>query len=878
MLKTDAIKTFLTEHGQADLAALYHIGMECQVNVSQSNGKRVEGEYKGRRWHGWSDGKTTWKSFRIPYGANKSPSYTDKNMSFDLEKYVEGIGMTGWDWQAKKSRWVAFDFDSMLGHADGLTDEVLADILTKAKDLDFVTVRKSSSGNGYHLYVFLDLDITINNHHEHAALAKAVLAKMAALSAYDYDSRVDICGGNMWVWHSKCRGNSGFELVKKGSVLTEAPNNWRDYIRKSKSSDRRGQSDIARLTTHRNSVLLDDTHRKLIHYLDSEKKLWWWDQDKGMLVTHTLALQNAHSDLGYVGRFQTNSSGHNLNEQNCFCFPMENGSWSVRRYTKGVTEHKSWTLDSSGWVRTYLNRLPDLREAATIYDGLEDEQGFFNFVDAGAAQEAALVLGVDLDIPPQIVSRATSLKAHKDGRLLVRIRRENNDTVKGWHNKNDKAWVRFFQVKSSLVTEDVEVNTYDEIARSLVAGHEDLGWVMNVQGQWVDMSFQKVSSALSATGYDSKKIKSITGNSVINSWKLVNLPFQEEYPGDRQWNRTAAKLRYQPKTDYVDLNYSTWISILEHTGQGLDDAVLQNEWCRFNGIVKGADYLKCWVASLFQQPLQPLPYLFFYGPQDSGKSIFHESLNLLMTRGYQSAELALTNASGFNGELEGAVLCFVEETNLNRDKRAYNRIKDWVTSPSLNVRHMFRSPYHIPNSTHWVQCANEIDYLPLFPGDTRIVVCHVPELIDVIPKRELLHRLQSEAQDFITSVMSLEIPKPNSRLNIPVVESAAKVMLQRSNESALDQFIREHTMVAPGKYVTFAEFYDRFLSTCDPEEGAQWSKRRVGKEVTSTFIKGRDKSSNHVILGNIWWRSNPEYTKKPCKRFVFQDPHLVETY
>ena len=44
-----------------------------------------------------------------------------------FDQHAEGIGMTGWDWQAPRSRWVAFDFDSLTGHAKGvgITDEEL---------------------------------------------------------------------------------------------------------------------------------------------------------------------------------------------------------------------------------------------------------------------------------------------------------------------------------------------------------------------------------------------------------------------------------------------------------------------------------------------------------------------------------------------------------------------------------------------------------------------------------------------------------------------------------------------------------------------------------------------------------------------------------
>src|SRR5690606_35604463 len=106
----------------------------------------------------------------------------------------------------------------------------------------------------------------------------------------------------------------------------------------------------------------------------------------------------------------------------------------------------------------------------------------------------------------------------------------------------------------------------------------------------------------------------IIGSNVLKNWTLTNLPFKPEYPGDRQWNRYAAQLRFQPSTDLESLHHPNWTSVIEHVGASLTPYLELNPWAQSNGILTGADYLKCWIASLFQEPLEPLPYLFLYGP------------------------------------------------------------------------------------------------------------------------------------------------------------------------------------------------------------------------------------------------------------------------
>ena len=282
--KTEALANFLTASTHPHLAKLYNPGMEVQVNVAQGKGERVEGEFKGRQWHGWSDGITTWKSFRIPYGANTKPNYEDKPLRFDLEIHAEGIGMTGWDWQNLKSRWVAFDFDAIVGHSEKHAQKLDETMLTKVREaatqIPWVTVYKSTSGKGLHLYVFLDLEIKTANHHEHSALARAILGIMSALSGFDFASKVDTCGGNMWVWHRKMKGTDGLEIIKEGTSLNEIPDNWKDHIavvskkrRKVRPSflppnkEQTEDDMFEELTGQHQCVPLDDDHRKLIDWL-----------------------------------------------------------------------------------------------------------------------------------------------------------------------------------------------------------------------------------------------------------------------------------------------------------------------------------------------------------------------------------------------------------------------------------------------------------------------------------------------------------------------------------------------------------------------------------------------------------------------------------
>ena len=898
--KTEAIKAFLIASTHPDLSALYNHNMECQVNVAQDGGTRVEGDYQGRQWHGWTDsnGLEVWKSFRVPFNAATEPTYNDSSISFDLAKHAEGIGMTGWDWKNRLSRWVAYDFDSITGHSDKhsskLTPEQIEEVKNVASNIPWVTVRKSTSGKGLHLYVFLE-PIHTANHNEHAALARAILGKMAAITSFDFAARVDICGGNMWCWHRKMAGTDGLALIKKGSLLSsdQIPVNWQDHVKVITGRKKRAvpkfvedspipesEKLFEELCGQRSSVILDEDHKRLIRRLEETGAQAWWDNDHNMLVAHTFDLKNAHQELNMRGIFDTEAEGTEKGaDHNCFLFPLRRGSWAVRRFTPGVKEKATWSQDGVGWTTCYLNKEPDLSTSARAYEGIENEKGGYVFRHAEQAINAAKELGATVNLPPGLLTRPATLKEHKDGRLVFIMDHQQYDRpedMQGWLNEKNQ-WKRIFNVQVSAPVEDTSAVSLDDTVRHVVtANREDAGWVLRSDEKWSVEPLHHVKEALTSLGVNSKDIKQVIGNSVLKPWEITNLPFQPEYPGDRKWNRDAPQLRFPIKADRENLRFPTWTKILTHLGKNLDTAIKTHPWAVNNGIVSGADYLKCWIASLFQEPMQPLPYLLFWGDQDSGKSIFHESLELLLTRGYMRADMALTSGSSFNGELENAIICVVEETDLGKNKVAYNRIKDWVTSPMLPIHHKGQTPYSIRNLTHWIQCVNGYEMGPVFPGDTRITMIKVGAIdpLDMIPKKLLIPRLVEEASDFLTSVLSLELPPSNDRLNIPIITTSDKVTAAKHNQTMLDAFLEDRCHHVLGEKIRFGEFHDAFWEYLDPSDQQNWSKIKTGRCLPLHYPKGRLREDNYHYIGNISWKPYDPAIHKGT-RIVLDGEYLI---
>lgn len=542
---------------------------------------------------------------------------------------------------------------------------------------------------------------------------------------------------------------------------------------------------------------------------------------------------------------------------NCFLVPLSEpeGSWVVRRYTQGIEETSGWEPDCHGWTTCYYNRDLTLDISAKVHNGAEDEKGFFHFQCASDAEHVVEDLGLKFTLPDWAKGRPAQLKETKDGRLLTQIKREPLDpAIQGW--VEDKGYWK--KVSKANLHQPGERNNedYDNRIRHLVTQEKvDQGWAIKVDtDSWVIEPLPHVRLALQNVGASPREISDILGGAVLDHWTLINEPFQPEFPGGRKWNRKAAQYAYEPKKERP-FRYPMWKKVLGHCGKGLDLTVSEDTWCRDNGIRTGADYLKIWAASIFQFPKKRLPYLFFYSKEENtGKTTFHESLGMLLTRGYIRIDHSLISNSGFNGEMENGILCAVEETDLGKNRNARNRIKDWVTTSRMTIHRKGKTPYETENCTHIVQTGNNHTECPIFTGDTRITMIHVPpfEPNELIDSYELQAKLKQEAPDFLGELLQVDIPPSGNRLNVPVLDTEIKEQTSEGNKNAVEVFLDEKVHYAPGECIKYGELYRLFETCVDPSDGHYWGKRKFGQQLPHEYPKGPSpKHSNQTIVGNV---------------------------
>ena len=190
----------------------------------------------------------------------------------------------------------------------------------------------------------------------------------------------------------------------------------------------------------------------------------------------------------------------------------------------------------------------------------------------------------------------------------------------------------------------------------------------------------------------------IMGGAVGKSWRLVSLPFREEYPGGRQWNLDAAQFRFQPAALEPDQtpHHPHWDMIFDHIGLELTPALRDLPWAQQANIKTGADYLRAWVACAFRDPFEPTALPLPVGQREQRQEHPPRGPELLVTKGVVKADKALTNNNEFNGELAGAIICVVEEKDITLTPGAHARIKEYVTARTLSIRQMRTGRLHDP--------------------------------------------------------------------------------------------------------------------------------------------------------------------------------------
>lgn len=834
----EGIKTFLKKREPESpyLIPKWETDLESQFIVHEGN-EAVEGAANT-----WTDGIETWSHHRWPHQAGTNPNYSDRNLKFSPGAHLKRMGSTWWNYKTKRSVAVVLDIDLEGEHAEStttVTQEKLNQLTRKLKTLDYITLVKSSGGWGVHVYCFFDEDRQpkSQNHNEHTQVGHALVSKISEDLSYNLKQHMDAVGVVFWFWSCDSpTDHQGYKLIQEQTAFLTAtdlkPFMGVNLTGKNKPIKVEGFTDSGEKVSNQEegggykTYDLEPAHSEFLKELEDMGFSFIWADGFNMAHTHTCAIKalcekRAKEGRPIKGLFETISRGTDKTKPNCYMTPRPGGVFQIKRFGNGTAEHPLWhTRDGDTWC--YLNQetpvMPLLKRFASNYDGVK-----LTFEPA-RLEDAMKALGHTMGESIKAINTPIHVVLHKDGCLVAQFKSDGH--FEGWHSSQGKLMRELPVIHKRAEFGKSMLDEADNFIRNVITpDNEPYGWALKTNDAWIMYrSFDPVKCVMAQRyGKDAAQLQA---EMTMNPWMLTHEPFGQEYPGGRLWNKHAPQLAIDPATTAGP--HPHWNMIFDHLGRTLNDTVQETPWCQEWGIQTGADYLRYWVSAMIQDPMEPLPYLFFYGPQDTGKSVFHESISLLFTSGVVSVSTALSSSAGYNFEVASAILGYIEEKDLSAVKdTAYAKIKEWTTCKTIMIHRKGHTPYNQPNTLHMCQMSNRATSCPMEDGDTRITAILVELLKSIIPKKVLFIKLEEEAPFFLRTLLTTHLPESHTRLRIPMLATQHKRDLEEMYQTPFETFATESLHECDGHSVKFADFYAKYKEYCTLKNSEPEKKTHV---------------------------------------------------
>lgn len=731
---------------------------------------------------------------------------TDRRHSVPIGSKLLAAGTAFWHWTAKKHTTIAIDIDTDDGHAEGLSARAFSSAFDACCQLPWLEIRRSSGGKGLHVFPQFSRPVEVSSRAEASALANAVLTVASRETNFDLRAAKDCAGCNIWIFKADAALNA-YEIVKEATAALDPddlPPGWREAKEAAKHKVQFAPS----------TVELSPEHLEIEKQIQSLNYSLIYVPELGCYHIHTHSLQEAYHKYGYRGYFATASQGTDPGKPNGYMFPLPVRGFLVKRFGNAM-EDPSW-FDGPNGQYALLNVEAPFEKAVQHFSLNRTTKGY---AFARTNLEKMLkAIGVNLSIPDVFVGRTLFVKPIKGDAQIVVEKQASDGPIDDW-TPTDKTWQRSFPIPNeSEAFIHAGVVQVSDVVRAISTDKESSRWCISTDGNWIGTTASEISNVLVA---HQVRPAATMGLMREKPYHLVFEPFQDEYLPGRRWNRDARQLACQPASEPGDT--PTWDAIFNHIGSGLDDDVANDQACRSLGIISGAQYLQLWVKLLLEKPHQRTPYLFLASRQNNtGKTSLGASICHLIDPGVAEInEEALVDK--FTGELEGKVLCLIEELDL-RDQRnkAYATLKRVLTSKTLTIRRMRTDAYNVPNFTHFIHTANNAGYVPVESEDMRIVMIKVPPITEFIDSLKFEEGVKREAPTILRKLFDMPLPEPCGRFWLPVVQTSLKenVLTGIHNdeltveEEGVSRFVADCLRCVPDQMVSTNMALTRYFDYC----------------------------------------------------------------
>lgn len=214
------------------------------------------------------------------------------------------------------------------------------------------------------------------------------------------------------------------------------------------------------------------------------------------------------------------------------------------------------------------------------------------------------------------------------------------------------------------------------------------------------------------------------------------------------WLKSPRRRKYKEivfdptTTECKDGNYNLWKGFALQPIQG----DCSKYWDHVRNIICGGDaelyqYVRKWLAAIFQYPDVVHTALVLCGSQGVGKNSFVEPLGLLLGSHYAPLSSITELVSNFNYHLKNAVLIHANEALWGGNKKEIGTVKAMITEQNCLIEGKGKDRIVVRNFKHVILSSNEDWPVHLDPDDRRFLVLRVSE------KRKEDHEYFKEIQE-----------------------------------------------------------------------------------------------------------------------------------
>lgn len=357
---------------------------------------------------------------------------------------------------------------------------------------------------------------------------------------------------------------------------------------------------------------------------------------------------------------------------------------------------------------------------------------------------------------------------------------------------------------------------------------------------------------------------------------------------------------FNPKGDHLENEFNMFTGFYyPNKGQKIEDnkvSIIINLLDTLTNDRFGTEYILNWTSHSLQKPWErPETNIFFLGNQGTGKSIFCE---YLLSKLFKKYHKTLSDSSVFEGswndELIGKLMIYLDEAVYSGDKKVANRVKNFTTGKTLNVKKKFFDSFEMNNYARIIGSSNNVNIAAVEKLDRRNVIFRTSD--ENIGNREYFNNVIKFIDENIDLIfnyfMNRDISNFNTR-DIPYTEVKDEVrkenlevheeflielvdkLSDKEIETYLDKekiikndnllYVEKHYLYQ--QYLTFAkvvrpskykhETKNKFTSIFEECFGREVSvsKRLSDGEVHRCFVFNydsiKDKVMNHLKINNI---------------------------